>query len=181
MDENFWLVAGQGLHMLMQKEKVLAPSLKGIMHLLESCVLSSKYLWRVEWVLWLFHCCSWATGVETCLLSGKGLQTDFPLVSDGRFDFNLEQHSLVPFLKYVCLHWLSFWCDAGWVSFLLEIHRLCAVLALCGIHQSHPKKYPLFLRTEVLKSQEVCKCGGNPSQCYTPDQWLSAASFISVY
>lgn len=29
----------------------------------ERCVLFSKYLWRVEWVLLLFHSCSWATRV----------------------------------------------------------------------------------------------------------------------
>lgn len=57
-DENFCLVAGQGLYKLMQKGKVLAPSLKGDMHLLESNVLFSKCLWRVEWVLGLFHCYS---------------------------------------------------------------------------------------------------------------------------
>lgn len=50
-DENFWLVVGQGLYMLMQKEAVLAPPLKGDMHLLESYVLFFKCFWRVEWVL----------------------------------------------------------------------------------------------------------------------------------
>lgn len=146
----------------MQKGKVLAPSLKGDMHLLESNVLFSKCLWRVEWVLGLFHCYSWATGVETCFLSGKGLQSDFSLVSIGILVFNLRQHSPVPLLKYVSLHWLSFWCDARWVSFLSEIHELCAVLALCGIHQSHPKKNPLFLGTEVLKSHKCAYVGEIP-------------------
>lgn len=28
--ENFWLVVGQGLYMLVQKERVLAPSLEGM-------------------------------------------------------------------------------------------------------------------------------------------------------
>lgn len=39
-DENFWLVVGQGIspgsYMLVQEGKVLAPSLKGDVHLLES-------------------------------------------------------------------------------------------------------------------------------------------------
>ena len=59
----------------------------------ESRVLFSKCLGRVEWVLWLFHSCSWASRAYTCFLSRKGMWSDFSLVSDARPAFNSSQHS----------------------------------------------------------------------------------------